>query len=228
MVVPRTTAPAGAPRRIVLVDDHRMVTDAVAVWLAAEPDLLVVDRCPVADPDLLGRVAAARPDVVVVDVEPRGGRAGELVSGLVTSATGVLVLTASRDPAQLVDAIRAGAAGWLGKESTPAELVAAVRTVGSGDACLSPADLGLVLRALRAELDGRRRDPLAVLSRQERRVLAELVEGSSGGDIASALRVSEGTVRSHLQNVFGKLGVHSRLEAVSVARAAGLRPRPTG
>ena len=227
MVVQATVAPP--IRRVVLVDDHRMLTEALAVSLAAEPDLRVVDRCPLGDPDLLGRVAASRPDVVVVDVEPCGAQTAEVVSGLAGSAAGVVVLTASRDPAQLVDAVRAGAAGWLGKDSTPAQLVAAVRAVGRGEACLSPADLGVVLRALRAELDpcGRRRDPLAVLSRQERRVLAELVEGSTGGDIASALRVSEGTVRSHVQNVFGKLGVHSRLEAVSVARAAGMRPRAT-
>jgi NarL family two-component system response regulator LiaR len=228
MLASTTTAPGGAPpiRRVVLVDDHRMFTEALAAVLAAEPDLRVVDRCPAGDPDLLGRVATSRPDVVVVDVEPRGAQAGELVHELVGSAA-VLVLTASSDPGQLVDAVRAGAAGWIGKGNTPAELVAAVRAVGHGDAWLAPAELGVVLRAFRAELDpaGRRRDPLAVLSRQERRVLSELVDGASGGEIASVLRVSEGTVRSHVQNVFGKLGVHSRLEAVSVARAAGLRPR---
>jgi DNA-binding CsgD family transcriptional regulator len=91
--------------------------------------------------------------------------------------------------------------------------------------------MGVVLGALRAELDpaARRDDPLAVLSRQERRVLSELVDGARSPEIAAALGVSPGTVRTHLNNVFGKLGVHSRLEAVRVARAAGLRPRsPVG
>ena len=231
MITPSTVpAPAGAPiRRVALVDDHRMLTESLTVSLSTEPDLWVVARCAVGEPGLVGRIAAGRPDVVVVDVEPCGAAAAELVAGLAGAhaAVRVLVLTAGRDPALLVDAVRAGAAGWLGKDSSSAELVAAIRAVCRGEAWLSPADLGVVLRALRAELApaGHRRDPLAALSRQERRVLAELVEGASGVDIAGALRVSEGTVRSHLQNVFGKLGVHSRLEAVCVARAAGMRPR---
>jgi DNA-binding NarL/FixJ family response regulator len=236
-VITSTTAPprAGAPpiRRVVLVDDHRMFTEALAVSLSAEPDLLVVDRCTLGEPDLISRVAAGRPDVVVVDPdgrwgEPRGAATAELVSGLVAACAGVrvLALTAGTDRTQLIDAMRAGAAGWLGKDSSPADLLAALRAVCRGDACLSPTDLGVVLRALRAELDpaDRRQAKLDVLSRQERRVLAALVDGASGAAIASALRVSEGTVRAHLHNVFGKLGVHSRLEAVSVARAAGMRP----
>jgi NarL family two-component system response regulator LiaR len=221
-------AAAGPIRRVVVLDEHRMFTEALALTLSAEPDLRVVDRCAVSDPDLPGRVAAGRPDVVLVDVEPAGERAAELVAGLAGAHPGarVLVLTGSRDAARLVEAVLAGAAGWLTKDCAPAELLAAVRAVGRGHGWLSPADLGVLLPALRAALDpaGRRPDPLAVLSRQERRVLAGLVDGASGAEIAAALQVSEGTVRTHLHNVFGKLGVHSRLEAVRVARAAGLRP----
>jgi DNA-binding NarL/FixJ family response regulator len=129
----------------------------------------------------------------------------------------------------MVEAVRAGALGWLGKDASMAETLAAVRAVARGEGWLAPADLGVLLRALTdsggsPRAAGAPGDPLAVLSRQERRVLAELVNGAPGPEIASTLRVSVGTVRSHLHSVFGKLGVHSRLEAVRVARAAGMRP----
>ena len=227
--------PAGARAisRVVLVDDHRMFAEALALTLSHQPDLRVVDRCAVGEPDLVTRMAAARPDVVVIDVEPLGSIAAEPIAALLGIQPGVrvVVLTGSRDRTQMVDAVRAGAVGWLGKDCTAADLLAAVRGVCRGEASLSPADMGVVLGALRAELDpaARRDDPLAALSPQERRVLCELVDGARGPEIAVALGVSPGTVRTHLNNVFGKLGVHSRLEAVRVARAAGLRPRtPVG
>ncbi|WP_214404314.1 LuxR C-terminal-related transcriptional regulator [Pseudonocardia lacus] len=235
MIVGHHEEPAGvqAIRRLVLVDDHRMFAEALALTLSPQPDLRVVDRCAVGEPDLVTRVAAARPDVVVIDVEPLGATAAEVVAALLAIQPGVrvVVLTGSRDQAQMVDAVRAGAVGWLGKGCTAADLLAAVRGVCRGEASLSPADMGVVLGALRAELDpaARPADPLAVLSRRERRVLTELVDGARGAEIAEALGVTPGTVRTHLNNVFAKLGVHSRLEAVRVARAAGLRPRtPVG
>ncbi|MCO1657854.1 response regulator transcription factor [Pseudonocardia sp. S2-4] len=206
-----------------------MFAEALALTLSHQPDLRVVDRCCAGEPDLVTRTAAARPDVVVIDVEPLGSAAAEVVSALLAVQPGVriVVLTGSRDRAQLVDAVRAGAVGWLTKGCTAADLLAAVRGVCRGEASLSPADLGVVLGALRAEVDpgARRADPLAVLSRQERRVLAELVDGARGAQIAAALGVSTGTVRTHMNKLFGKLGVHSRLEAVRVARTAGMRPR---
>jgi two-component system, NarL family, response regulator LiaR len=222
-------APTRDPiRRVAVLDEHRMFAEALALSLAAEPDLRVVHHGALSEPDPADRVAATRPDVVVVDVAPAGQRAGELVAGLLAAHPGgrVLVLTGDRDPVRLVDAVRAGASGWLTKDRPPGDLLAAVRAIGRGHGWLAPADLGVVLPALRAELDptGRRPDPLAVLSRQERRVLVALVDGAGGAEIAAALRVSEGTVRTHLHKVFGKLGVHSRLEAVRVARAAGMRP----
>jgi two-component system, NarL family, response regulator LiaR len=222
-------AMAGALRRLVLVDDHRMVAEALEPALSAHPDLRVVGWCPASEPRLAARVAAARPDVAVIDVEPLGAGTAAALTELLGAVADlrVVVLTAATDPAQLVAAVRAGALAWLTKDCAGADLVAAVRAVCCGDAHLSPADLGVVLRALRAELDpaARRADPLAALSRQERRVLAGLVDGAGGAEIAAALGVSAGTVRTHLHNVFGKLGVHSRLEAVRVARTAGLRPR---
>lgn len=213
--------------RVALVDDHRMFTEALAFAMAAEADLRVVERCPAGGPDLPARIAAARPDVLVVDPAPGPV---DLVAELRQAARGVrlLVLTAVRDADRMVEAVRAGALGWLAKDASMAEVLAAVRAVARGGGWLAPGDLGVVLPALAgpAQAPVSVPDVLAALSRQELRVLAELVNGAAGPEIARTLRVSVGTVRTHLHNVFGKLGVHSRLEAVSVARAAGMRPDP--
>jgi DNA-binding NarL/FixJ family response regulator len=214
-------------RRVVVVDDHQMLTEALTVALSAQADLRVVGRATPTDPGLAALVAALRPDVVVIDVEPCGRDAADVVRGLAAAGCHVVVLTASRDTQQMAAVVRAGAMGWLAKSGPSGALVAAVRAVCAGDACVTPADLGAVLRAWAAagpQRDGRD-ELLAPLSPQERRVLGGLVDGATSADIAAALGVSAGTVRVHTQNVLGKLGVHSRLEAVRVARAAGLRPR---
>jgi two-component system nitrate/nitrite response regulator NarL len=222
---------AGVPpiRRLVLADDHRMFAEALALTMSQQPDLRVVDQCAAGAVDLVARVAASRPDVLVIDVEPLRDAVADVLAALLAACptTRLVVLTGSRDADQMVAAVRAGAVGWLTKDCTSADLLAAVRGVCRGEARMSPADLGIVLGALRLALDpaARRADPLAGLSRQERRVLVELVDGAGGAEIAVALGVSTGTVRTHTNNVFAKLGVHSRLEAVRVARAAGMRPR---
>lgn len=215
-------------RRVVVVDDHQMFTEALSVTLSAEADLRVVGRSTLDDPDLPALLARVRPDVLTVDVGPLGPRFTEVIGRLVAARpeVKVVVLTASRDVEQVIEAARAGADAWLSKESPSAELVATIRAVCAGHACYPSAHLGAVLRALRAGAPPSppERDLLAQLSRQERRVLAGMVDGATGPDLAAVLQVSLGTVRSHIHHVFTKLGVHSRLEAVKVARAAGMRP----
>ena len=214
-------------RRVVVADDHQMFTEALTVALSAEADLRVVGRATPTDPDLAARVGALRPDAVVLDVEPCGPDAAAVVGAITAAGAQVVVLTASRDPRLMAAVVRAGAMGWLSKSGPSAALAAAVRAVCAGDACFSPADLGAVLRAWAAAgppRDGRD-ELLAPLSRQERRVLGGLVDGATSAELAAALGVSAGTVRVHIANLLGKLGVHSRLEAVRVARAAGLKPR---
>ncbi len=215
-------------RRVVVVDDHRMFTEALAVTLSAEADLRVVGRTTPDAPDLPGLVARLRPDVVTIDLVPLGEPPSALLGRLIAARpeVKVVVLTASRDVRQVIEAARAGADAWLSKESPSADLVATIRAVCAGHTCYPSVHLGAVLRALAAgsRQVGEPGDPLAALSTRERRVLAAMVDGVSGPDLAAELDVSVGTVRTHIHNVFAKLGVHSRLEAVKVARAAGMRP----
>jgi two-component system, NarL family, response regulator LiaR len=216
------------PVRILLVDDHLMVTEALASRLSAAMDLWVAGRCTTADPNLLDIVRGLRPDVITIETEPLGGSVGEVLAGLRTARpeARVVVLSADHNIGHAVAAARAGAAAWVAKEQGAAELESVVRGVCQGCSWFPPDMLGAILRELRADVTRAREhdDLLETLSPRERDVLASMMDGKRGRQIANDLLISTDTVRTHTRNIFAKLDVHSRLEAVRVARAAGLRP----
>ena len=220
------------PVRILLVDDHLMVTEALASRLSAAMDLWVAGRCTTADPNLLDIVRGLRPDVITIEVEPLGPAAGQVLQGLVTARpeAKVVVLSADHNIAHAVEAARAGVAAWVAKEQGAAELETVVRGVCQGYSWFPPDMLGAILRELRADVSRAREhdDLLDVLSPRERDVLLSMMDGKRGRQIAQDLLISTDTVRTHTRNIFAKLDVHSRLEAVRVARAAGLRRPETG
>ena len=215
------------PVRILLVDDHLMVTEALASRLSAAMDLWVAGRCTTADPNLLDIVRGLRPDVITIEVEPLGPAVGEVLQGLVAARpeAKVVVLSADHDIAHGVEAARAGVSAWVAKEQGAAELETVIRGVCQGYSWFPPDMLGAILSELRADV-GRAReheDVLDMLSPRERDVLLSMMDGKRGRQIAQDLLISTDTVRTHTRNIFAKLDVHSRLEAVRVARAAGLR-----
>jgi NarL family two-component system response regulator LiaR len=215
--------------RLLLVDDYQMVTEALASRLSAAPDLWVAGCCRTDDPKLPEIVRWLRPDVILIEVEPLGFAIGEVLQRLRAAwpATRVVVVSADRDIAHAVDAARASADAWVSKEQSADELETVVRGVSRGESWFPPEMLGEIMRELRDDVRRAREDtdPLDVLSPRERDVLASMAEGKRGQQIAEELLISADTVRTHTRSIFSKLDVHSRLEAVSVARAAGLRPR---
>jgi two-component system, NarL family, response regulator LiaR len=216
------------PIRLLLADDHLMVTEALGTRLAAAPDLWIAGRCAATDPNLLAIVRGVRPDVVAIDTEPFGSTAAAVLEQLaaIRPEVHVVVLTADRHVAHGVAAARAGVAAWVAKEQDAAEFETVVRGVVRGRSWFPPDMLGEILRELRAEASrAHSGDPLQGLSSREREVLQAMMTGKQGRQIASELLISADTVRTHTQNIYAKLDVHSRLEAVSVARAAGLQPR---
>lgn len=214
------------PVRILLVDDHLMVTEALASRLSAAMDLWVAGRCTTADPNLLDIVRGLRPDVITIEVQPLGPAAGQVLQGLVAARpeAKVVVLSADHNIGHAVEAARAGVAAWVAKEQGAAELETVVRGVCQGYSWFPPDMLGAILRELRADVSRAREhdDLLDVLSPRERDVLLSMMDGKRGRQIAQDLLISTDTVRTHTRNIFAKLDVHSRLEAVRVARAAGL------
>lgn len=216
------------PVRLLLVDDHLMVTEALASRLSTAMDLWVAGRCTTADPNLLDIVRGLRPDVITIEVEPLGSAVEEVLRALVAvrPEARVVVLSADHNLAHAVEAARAGVAAWVAKEQGAAELETVVRGVCEGKSWFPPDMLGEILRELRADVSRAKEheDLLDVLSPRERDVLLSMMDGKRGRQIAQDLLISTDTVRTHTRNIFAKLDVHSRLEAVRVARAAGLKP----
>jgi NarL family two-component system response regulator LiaR len=226
---PRET---GNPLRLLLIDDHVMVTEALAPRLSASADLWVAGRCTTSEPSLSDIIKGVRPDVITVEVEPLGDGVGEFVRSLLAAwpPAHVVVLSADHRVDHAVEAARAGAAAWVAKEQATADLETVLLGVTHGRAWFPPRMLGAILRELRADV-GRAReqnDVLAVLSPRERDVLSGMMHGQRGRQIATELGISSDTVRTHTRNLFAKLDVHSRLEAVRVARAAGLNRSGAG
>ncbi len=221
------------PVRVLLVDDHQMLTEALAARLSTVPDIVVVGHCATRDPRPEVLATVARPDVITIEVT-LARDAAPLLTLFRTAwpPAHFVVLTASRDPEQAVEAARAGAVGWVSKESSIDTLTHALRCASRGQACFPPERLGGILRELRADVGrAQRRDgPLDVLTCRERAVLMCLVAGRGKAEIADELGLSVHTVRTHTNKIFAKLGVHSRLEAVTVTRRAlrGTRSPATG
>lgn len=215
--------------RLLMVDDDAMLTEALSVRLATHADLWIVGSCTTGDPRLPELVGRLRPGVLLIDPEPAGRDAGALLERLAGQRAGVriVVLTGAGDPRMAIDVARAGASAWVSKDSDVEEMARVLRGVHRGDSSYPPELLGAVLRALRADARqvSSRGGPLDVLSARERDVLAAMVAGNRGPQIAAELLISAETVRTHIRSILGKLRVRNQVEAISLACAAGL---PTG
>ena len=212
--------------RVLLADDQHLVRAGFAMLLERADDIEVVGQAQdgAQAVDLARRL---RPDVVLMDVRmPHmdGIEAtGIITSDPRTSATRVAVLTTFEIDEYVFNAIRAGASGFLLKNTAPEELRRAVRTIAAGDALLSPS----VTRRLIAEFATRatpRADPtrFAVLTDREREVVELVARGRSNDEIAGELFLSPATVKTHVNRAMTKLGVHERAHLVVLAYETGL------
>ncbi len=210
--------------RVLVVDDHEMVAQGVVRLLADVPDfeLLGVATSVRA---ALERARAEQPDVVVMDYQlPDGdGVAATVRIRQERPETVVLLLTGSDDDDLLVRAIEAGCAGFLTKQKAVTDLVSAIRVVAAGDAWIPPELIAGLLPRLHKTQKGIGSD----LTPRELDVLRLAAEGLSNARIGESLDVSVNTVRNHMQSAIGKLGAHSKLEAVSVAVREGIIDYPS-
>jgi NarL family two-component system response regulator LiaR len=214
--------------RLVLVDDYRMVTEALAARLSAAPDLWVAGCSQTNDPRLPEVIRWLRPDIVLIDVEPLGFAIADVLGRIRTSwpAARIIVVSADDDTAHAVEAARAGVDAWVSKNQGADQLETVLRGVARGHSWFPPEMLGEILRALRDDVRHARESSnlLDSLSPRELDVLTSMAKGKRARQIAAELMISADTVRTHTRSIFGKLEVHSRIEAVSVAWSAGLRP----
>jgi len=208
--------------KVLITDQERTFAEALAARLDNEEDMKVVAAVQARTPGPW-LIAARSADVVMVDGDLTDGAAERLcveASGRAESAR-VITLSSSSEPERIISAVRAGAAAWVRKDQSLSYLLRVIRGVVRGETWLPPSETGNVLRLLLQEQDRRqeRGRLLASLTPREQTVLSCLAEGIGHRDaIAKQLHLSVNTVRTHLQNIMAKLGVHSALEAVALTR----------
>jgi DNA-binding NarL/FixJ family response regulator len=200
------------PLRVFLLDDHEIVRQGLKALLEAEDDLEVVGEASTAA-EALARVPALQPDVAILDVRLPDGDGitvcRELRSTLPDLAC--LMLTSFGDDEALVSAILAGAAGYVLKQIHGTDLVGAIRTVGAGGSLLDPMATAQLLNRMRTEAT--RKDPLAVLTDQERKILDLIGEGLTNREIGLRMFLAEKTVKNYVSSVLSKLGLVRRTQA---------------
>jgi DNA-binding NarL/FixJ family response regulator len=212
------------PIRVMVVDDHPMWRAGVARDLAEAGYEVVATT---GEGGQAVRIAAAtRPDVVVLDLQLPDISGVEVIQGLRAALpeVRVLMLSASGEQQSVLDAVKAGATGYLLKSAAPAEFLAAVARAAAGEAVFTPGLAGLVLGEYRRLAAApATADPGApALTERETEVLRLVAKGLSYRDIAERLGVSHRTVQNHVQNTLGKLQLHNRVELTRYAIEQGL------
>lgn len=217
----------GEPIKILLADQHALFREALRTGLENEPDLRVVAQASTG-PEAVAEADRSAPDIAIVDIDLPVTDGVHTTSMLKEHAPdcGVLVLGVDEDCRRLVDILDAGANGYLTREAPLADLIDATRTINGGDTLIPPKMLGPLLSALlrRRRDQDHAYDRLSRLTRREREVLALLASGADNESIADVLVISPQTARTHIQNILGKLSVHSRLEAAAFVTQNGIFP----
>jgi DNA-binding NarL/FixJ family response regulator len=211
-------------RRVTLLicDDHKVLTDALATVVGLD-DTLVMIADPVHDPEsAIALCADQLPDVVLMDIVFKGGMSGIDATRKikeVSPSTKVVIMTAHDDERLLVEAVEAGASGFLGKDEAASELLSAAKAAAEGEVLIDPATLTRLLAQVARERAEQRDAQMLLndLTDREREILQLLAEGMRNDDIAAKLFISPQTVQTHVRNILGKLRVHSKLEAVAFA-----------
>lgn len=210
----------GRPIRVLIVDDHGVVREGLRAYLELEPDILVVAEARDGE-EAVRRAHELAPDVVLMDLMmPRmnGVEATTLIKGRHPD-THVIVLTSFVDEERVVPAMRAGATSYLLKDVAAADLVRAIRGAFAGQAQLHPEAARRLIQQVTVP---RQADTGSELTARERQVLSLLALGRSNKEIARDLVVSERTVKGHVSNILGKLGLQDRTQAALYAVRHGL------
>jgi DNA-binding NarL/FixJ family response regulator len=211
------TRPAdGAPIRLVIADDHPVVRDGLSGMFASDPGFEVLGEAS-DGAEALRLAQTLRPDVILMDLRMPGMDGVTAIGELARLGVPVrvLVLTTYDTDSYVLPAIEAGATGYLLKDAPRDELLRAVRSAALGEAVLAPSVAARLMSRFRAPAAG-------PLSQRELKVLELVAAGSTNRDAAARLFISEATVKSHLLNIYGKLGVSDRAAAVAEAFKRGL------
>jgi DNA-binding NarL/FixJ family response regulator len=210
------------PLRLLIADDHPLFRKGMRTLLGTVPDFALVGEAETGQ-EAVTRSLDLQPDIVLMDLQMPGGSGIEATREIVAASptTKVLVVTLFEDDDSVFAALRAGSRGYVLKDTDEDEMVRAIRAVGNGEAIFGP---GVASRVLAYFAASRRGAPqlFPTLTDREREILHLLAQGKSNPVIAQALRLSAKTEANHVSNIFGKLQVADRAEAIIRAREAGL------
>jgi DNA-binding NarL/FixJ family response regulator len=207
---------------VMLIDDQDLVRSGLRRILRRKDGFTIVAECSDGD-EIPEAIAAHRPDVVVMDLRMK--RVGGIeATGRLSACDGppVLALTTFNDDELLSGALRAGAAGFVLKDSSAEELIRAVRAVATGDSYLDPAVTARVLTTYRSAAEPQRKAPVTDLTARELDVLTLIAKGCSNAEIADELSISGVTVKSHIGRIFVKLHLRDRAAAIVYAYDNGI------
>lgn len=216
-------SPNQRPVTLLICDDHKVLTDALATVVGLDEGLQMIAP-PVHEAETAIALCTDHlPDVVLMDIVFKGGG----MSGIdatrqikeVSPSTKVVIMTAHDEDRLLVEAVEAGASGFLGKDEAAEELLSAAKAAAEGEVLIDPGTLTRLLAQVARERAEQRdaQNLLDDLTEREREILQLLAEGMRNDDIAAKLFISPQTVQTHVRNILGKLRVHSKLEAVAFA-----------
>ncbi len=210
------------PIRILIADDHPIVRDGLTAVLGTQPDFEIIGAASDGE-ETLRQVATLRPDVLLLDLEMPHLDGVETLRRLATAgrSTPTIVFTAFDTDDRIVEAVRAGAQGYLLKGAPREELFNAIRVVRAGGSLLQPVVASRLLNRLNQE---HQVDPNALTTR-EVEVIHLLAQGLPNKEIATRLVITERTVKFHVGSILSKLGATNRTEAVAVARTRGVIKR---
>jgi two-component system NarL family response regulator len=209
------------PIRVLVVDDHALFRRGLQMVLEQEPDIEVVGEAS-DGAEAVQKASDTLPDIVLMDVRmpKRGGIDACTAIHDAVPSTKIIMLTISDEEADLYDAIKAGAMGYLLKEISIEEVASAIRAVHGGQSLISPSMASKLLTEFASMIkrtDDRQQVPTPRLTDREMEVLKLVAKGLNNRDIAKQLFISENTVKNHIRNILEKLQLHSRMEAVVYA-----------
>lgn len=213
--------------RVLLVDDQALVRSGFRMLIESSDDIDVVGEAGDGE-QALAFMETAPVDVVLMDIRMPGMDGIEATRRIVASNSpaNVLVLTTFDDDEYVYSALRAGASGFLLKDSRPQDLLQAIRSVASGDAVMAPSATRRLLTRMIPLLPKPGSDkvdsPLDVLTDREREVLIEIAKGATNAEISASLYMAEGTVKTHIGRLFTKLRARDRVQLVLIAYEVGL------
>ncbi len=210
---------AVTPLRILIADDHAVVRAGLRALLEQQPDFNVIAEAE-SGSDAVRQAMTYQPDIIVMDIRMPGGLSGieacEQIHEQVPQSK-VIMLTSYAEDELVMDAVRAGAVGYVLKRVGSGDLVDAIRMVGKGDALIDPSMTKALLEEVRQAAQVKEASAFSGLTPQEMRILALMVEGLTNREIAAQLFLGEGTVRNYVGNILSKLQVSNRAEAAVFA-----------